>query len=65
MDIRIIELLAERRRLRALEHWTRKALEGYQERAVHLVREYSYTHSPSTSSSITGSMMPPYRTCQC
>jgi phenylacetate-CoA ligase len=46
MDIRITELLAERRRLRVREHWTRKALEDYQAQAVRLVREYAYTHSP-------------------
>ena len=46
MDIRIIELLAAHRRLRAREHWTRKALEDYQAQAMRLVREYAYTHSP-------------------
>jgi phenylacetate-CoA ligase len=46
MDIRVTELLAEHRRLRAREHWTRKALEDYQAQAVLLVREYAYTHSP-------------------
>ena len=45
MDIRIIELLAAHRRLRAREHWTRKVLEDYQAQAVHRVREYAYTHS--------------------
>lgn len=46
MDIRIMELLAEHRRLRAREHWTRQTLENYQAQAVRLVREYAYTHSP-------------------
>jgi len=41
-----MQLLAERRRLRAREHWTRKALEDHQADALRLVREYAYTHSP-------------------
>ena len=46
MDMRIIQLLAERRRSRAREHWTRKALEEYQARALRLVRAYAYANSP-------------------
>ncbi len=47
MDIKmIIQLLAERRQLRAREHWTRKLLEDYQAQALRVVREDAYAHSP-------------------
>jgi phenylacetate-CoA ligase len=42
----IIQLLAERRQLRAREHWTRKLLEDYQAQALRVVREDAYAHSP-------------------
>ncbi len=47
MDIgMIIQLLSSRRRLRAQERWTRQQLEAYQARALRLLREYAYAHSP-------------------
>ena len=47
MNIRmIVELLSERKQLRAREHWTRQHLEAHQAQALRLVRDYAYAHSP-------------------
>ncbi len=47
MDISmIVNLLAERKRLRAREHWTSQHLEAHQAQALRLMRDYAYAHSP-------------------
>ncbi|MGO8695667.1 MAG: phenylacetate--CoA ligase family protein [Rectinemataceae bacterium] len=47
MDMRtIMKLLAERRRPRKQERWTRPQLDAYRERSLRLLRDYVYAHSP-------------------
>jgi phenylacetate-CoA ligase len=47
MDMHIVlSVLAEMRRYRQRDHWTRQQLESYQAEALHSLRDYTYAHSP-------------------
>jgi len=46
MDIKtLIQLLADRKQLRARERWTRERLEQYQAQALRALRDYTYALS--------------------
>src|SRR6266571_3196430 len=47
MDMHIVlSVLAEMRRFRQRDHWTRQQLESYQADALRSMRDYTYAHSP-------------------
>src|SRR6266496_2030105 len=47
MDMHIVlSVLAEMRRYRQRDHWTRQPLESYQADALRDLRAYAYVHSP-------------------
>lgn len=47
MDMQIVlSVLAEMRRYRQRDHWTRQQLESYQADALRSLRDYAYAHSP-------------------